>query len=166
MEHPKGKEFNKGFGLVAGVLELNPMDSIKSKLEKDMYLETDEFAADIRLMFSESILNYPPNHKRHQIATQLLELFEKNWKSLEEGWETEKLEKQNSTEGCSEKMMTKPSETSGKPTQSRAEEQNCGEEVCDNFSIPCLLQNQSGFVKEEGKRSCTNGDGLGQCSHS
>ena len=155
IENPDRKEFNEGFGSGWIILESNPMDSIKSKLEKNMYFETDEFAADIRHMFSDAILNYPPKHKMHRTAKQLRELFERNWKSLEEESEAEKREEEEEEEDDSRlQIMKKQLEPSRKLRQSSAEEQSCGEseEVCDNFSISCWLHNQSGIAMEEGKR--------------
>ncbi|KAJ8761984.1 hypothetical protein K2173_006586 [Erythroxylum novogranatense] len=68
-----------------------PMDlgTIKSKLDKNLYLYPEEFAADVRLTFSNAMLYNPRENFVHNIAIELNEMFEKRWKSLEEKWHCE-----------------------------------------------------------------------------
>ena len=92
MLHRDGKDFKQPVdrnSLDSEVPESNPMEIIKSKLEKGFYYGTDEFAADIRLMFSNIIFYYSPRNEMHRRAKRLRELFEKNWKSINERWESE-----------------------------------------------------------------------------
>ncbi|XP_065879278.1 transcription factor GTE12 isoform X2 [Euphorbia lathyris] len=68
-----------------------PMDlgTISSKLERSLYCGTDEFAADVRLTFSNAMLYNPPTNYVHTIAVTLKRIFETKWKSLEEKWNRE-----------------------------------------------------------------------------
>ncbi|KAE8700564.1 bidirectional sugar transporter SWEET2a-like isoform X1 [Hibiscus syriacus] len=63
----------------------NPMDlgTIKSKLEKNIYIGTDEFVADIRLTFSNAMLYNPPSNDVHKMAKEMKDFFEARWKSFE-----------------------------------------------------------------------------------
>ncbi|XP_056175495.1 transcription factor GTE12-like isoform X2 [Syzygium oleosum] len=65
-----------------------PMDlgTIKSKLEKNMYRGTEEFAADIRLTFSNAMCYNPPGNQVHIMADMLNKIFETGWKALEAKW--------------------------------------------------------------------------------
>lgn len=64
----------------------NPMDlgRIKSKMEKNMYFDKEEFAADIRLTFSNATLDNTNDTRVQKMATQLNNIFEQRWKALEE----------------------------------------------------------------------------------
>lgn len=64
----------------------SPMDlgTVKSKLEKNIYCCADEFAADVRLTFSNAMLYNPPSNAVHQMALKLNQIFEMRWKVLEE----------------------------------------------------------------------------------
>ncbi|VVA29410.1 PREDICTED: mRNAion factor [Prunus dulcis] len=59
----------------------HPMDlgTIKSKLEKNMYRNTEEFAADVRLTFSNAMVYNPPANIFHQMAKNLNKIFEMRW---------------------------------------------------------------------------------------
>ncbi|KAK3432846.1 hypothetical protein EUGRSUZ_D00352 [Eucalyptus grandis] len=65
-----------------------PMDlgTIKSKLEKNMYRGTEEFAADIRLTFANAMCYNPPGNQVHIMADKLNKDFETAWKALEAKW--------------------------------------------------------------------------------
>ncbi|TYJ34326.1 hypothetical protein E1A91_A05G161400v1 [Gossypium mustelinum] len=92
MKHPAGWVFNQPVDpkalQIPDYLSIikNPMDlgTIKSKLGKNIYLGTDEFAADIRLTFSNAMLYNPPSNNVHKMAEEMKEFFEARWKSLEE----------------------------------------------------------------------------------
>ncbi|KAF3449831.1 hypothetical protein FNV43_RR05910 [Rhamnella rubrinervis] len=64
----------------------SPMDlgTIKSKLDKNMYSFTDEFAADVRLTFSNAMRYNPPANIVHKMAKKLNQIFEMRWKFVEE----------------------------------------------------------------------------------
>lgn len=66
----------------------DPMDlgTVKSKLERNLYQASEEFAADIRLTFSNAMLYNPPGNHVHKIAKELLEAFEKKWRLPKEKW--------------------------------------------------------------------------------
>ncbi|XP_030547310.1 transcription factor GTE12 isoform X2 [Rhodamnia argentea] len=65
-----------------------PMDlgTIKSKLEKNTYHGTEEFAADVRLTFSNAMCYNPPGNQVHIMADKLNKIFEMGWKALEAKW--------------------------------------------------------------------------------
>ncbi|KAG2689175.1 hypothetical protein I3760_09G128500 [Carya illinoinensis] len=97
MSHPAGWVFNKPVDPVAlnipdyFTIISNPMDlgTIKFKLEKNMYFDIEEFAADIRLTFSNAMLYNPPGNGVHKMAQELNNVFETRWKSLGEKWDYE-----------------------------------------------------------------------------
>ncbi|KAG9147224.1 hypothetical protein Leryth_018197 [Lithospermum erythrorhizon] len=62
-----------------------PMDfgTIGSKLENNVYFSIDEFAADVRLTFSNCMLFNPPFNKFHVMARELSNYFESKWKFVE-----------------------------------------------------------------------------------
>ncbi|KAI6693683.1 hypothetical protein NL676_021393, partial [Syzygium grande] len=51
-----------------------------------MYHGTEEFAADIRLTFSNATCYNPPSNKVHIMADKLNKIFETGWKVLEAKW--------------------------------------------------------------------------------
>ena len=53
------------------------LEDIESKLKKQGYSEVDEFAYDIRLVFSYA-LGYPPKSEIHRTAKRINEGFEVN----------------------------------------------------------------------------------------
>ncbi|KAM1138670.1 hypothetical protein COP2_037596 [Malus domestica] len=63
-----------------------PMDlgTVKSKLQKDLYLSAEEFAADVRLTFSNAMLYNPPGNPFHHLAENLNSFFEMRWGLLDE----------------------------------------------------------------------------------
>ncbi|GAV82237.1 Bromodomain domain-containing protein [Cephalotus follicularis] len=65
-----------------------PMDlgTVKSKLQKNVYAGMEEFAADVRLTFSNALLYNPPGNEVHKMAQELSHIFEMKWKFLEEKW--------------------------------------------------------------------------------
>ncbi|WCJ27308.1 Transcription factor GTE12 [Euphorbia peplus] len=97
INHPSGWPFKEPVDPVAlsipdyfSVIS-KPMDlgTIRSKLEKSLYSGTDEFAADVRLTFSNAMLYNPPSNFVHTMAVTLKRVFETKWKSLEEKWNRE-----------------------------------------------------------------------------
>uniref|UniRef100_A0A2P2M805 Bromodomain-containing protein n=1 Tax=Rhizophora mucronata TaxID=61149 RepID=A0A2P2M805_RHIMU len=97
MRHPAGWVFNQPVDPVKlnipdyFSIVKNPMDlgTIKSKLDKNLYLCSEEFAADVRLTFSNATLYNPQENSVHQMAVELKEHFDIRWKSLEEKWSRE-----------------------------------------------------------------------------
>lgn len=94
MTHPAGWVFNQPVDPVAlnipdyfSIIS-KPMDlgTIKSKLEKNMYLATEEFAADVRLTFANAMLYNPPSNNVHQMAKKLNDLFNTRWKTVDTNW--------------------------------------------------------------------------------
>ncbi|KAJ1427975.1 Bromodomain-like superfamily [Sesbania bispinosa] len=65
-------------------------ETVKGKLEKGLYENTDQFARDVRILFSNAKVFYPMKHEIHRIAMKLSALFEAKWKTLEETWKAEK----------------------------------------------------------------------------
>uniref|UniRef100_A0A5B7AEL2 Putative transcription factor GTE9 isoform X1 n=1 Tax=Davidia involucrata TaxID=16924 RepID=A0A5B7AEL2_DAVIN len=68
-----------------------PMDlgTIKTKLDNNDYFSIEEFAADVRLTFSNAMLYNPPANNVHLMAKQLDNLFNTRWKCLEAKWNRE-----------------------------------------------------------------------------
>ncbi|KAK7291099.1 hypothetical protein RIF29_05986 [Crotalaria pallida] len=64
------------------------LEDIESKLNKLLYTDIDEFADDIRLVFSYALL-YPPRHEIYKIARRLSDNFEHSWKSMKDMWSRE-----------------------------------------------------------------------------
>lgn len=69
-----------------------PMDlgTIKSKLDRKGYNSAEQFASDVRLTFDNAMTYNPPGNDVHQMADELLHLFEENWNAIRE-----KLERQD-----------------------------------------------------------------------
>ncbi|KAL5100564.1 hypothetical protein RYX36_004891 [Vicia faba] len=63
------------------------LNEIERKLK--LYAAPDEFASDMRLVFSNAMLMYPPRHHIHQIAKKFSDNFEHKWKSLKATWKLE-----------------------------------------------------------------------------
>ena len=87
MKHPaSGRIFSQPLDPKA--LKKNPMDlnKIKFKLEKNTYLGIEEFAADIKLMFSNAMLCNPLSNNVHNMDEQVNDFFEARLKSLGENW--------------------------------------------------------------------------------
>uniref|UniRef100_A0A7N0ZRZ2 Bromo domain-containing protein n=1 Tax=Kalanchoe fedtschenkoi TaxID=63787 RepID=A0A7N0ZRZ2_KALFE len=63
----------------------HPMDlgTVKVKLGKNKYDHVDEFAADVRLTFSNAMSYNPPGNYVHGMANELSDLFNRMWKSVE-----------------------------------------------------------------------------------
>lgn len=68
-----------------------PMDlgTIKDKLERKCYSSTHQFAADVRLTFSNAMRYNPPQNDVHMMAKNLNNIFNAKWKSLEFKWRKE-----------------------------------------------------------------------------
>ncbi|KAK6919800.1 Bromodomain [Dillenia turbinata] len=58
------------------------LGTIKSKLEKSIYIDHEEFVVDVRLTFSNAILYNPPANNVHLMAKELSDLSEDNLKSM------------------------------------------------------------------------------------
>lgn len=68
-----------------------PMDlgTIKNKLKRKLYSSTHEFAADVRLTFSNAMSYNPPDNPVHGMAKNLNNIFNARWVSLEFKWRKE-----------------------------------------------------------------------------
>nr|GEU82719.1 hypothetical protein [Tanacetum cinerariifolium]GEW11897.1 hypothetical protein [Tanacetum cinerariifolium] len=91
MTHVHGWVFNKPVDIVALKLPdyfdviKNPMDlgTIKGKLSSGKYSSPLEFAADVRLTFSNAMTYNPPGNDVHIMADVLNKFFELRWKPIE-----------------------------------------------------------------------------------
>ncbi|KAF8711124.1 hypothetical protein HU200_029131 [Digitaria exilis] len=74
----------------------HPMDlgTVKKKLTSKQYRSTTEFAADVRLTFSNAMKYNPPGNHVHEIAKELNGIFDSEWESVER-----KLRGQNQVHG-------------------------------------------------------------------
>uniref|UniRef100_A0A0E0K220 Bromo domain-containing protein n=1 Tax=Oryza punctata TaxID=4537 RepID=A0A0E0K220_ORYPU len=63
----------------------NPMDlgTIRSKLDSGSYTNPSDFAADVRLTFSNAMTYNPRGHLVHDYAIQLNKMFESRWRTIE-----------------------------------------------------------------------------------
>ncbi|KAG9439276.1 hypothetical protein H6P81_019441 [Aristolochia fimbriata] len=68
-----------------------PMDlgTIRSKLEKDLYADAQEFVADVRLTFANAMRYNPSANPVHIMAKELNNIFSMRWKALELKWKGE-----------------------------------------------------------------------------
>uniref|UniRef100_A0A7N0ZR30 Uncharacterized protein n=1 Tax=Kalanchoe fedtschenkoi TaxID=63787 RepID=A0A7N0ZR30_KALFE len=106
MKHKQGWIFNMPVDAVGMGLHdyfqivKNPMDlgTIKTKLGKNAYSSPMEFAADVRLTFENALLYNPKGHAVYMIAEKLLSYFEGMFRSVEEKYEEELQELQQSRE--------------------------------------------------------------------
>ncbi|XP_050878348.1 uncharacterized protein LOC127082166 [Lathyrus oleraceus] len=60
-----------------------------------LYATEDEFASDMRLVFSNAMVMYPPRNHIYQIAKKFSDTFEHKWKSLKNMWELEDTKRSN-----------------------------------------------------------------------
>ncbi|KAL5074570.1 hypothetical protein RYX36_013554 [Vicia faba] len=62
-----------------------------NEIEREMrlYATPDDFASDMRLVFSNAMQMYPPRHHIHQIAKKFSDNFEHKWKPLKDIWKLE-----------------------------------------------------------------------------
>lgn len=92
--HPAGWVFNQPvdpvklnipdyFSIISHPMDLG---TIKSKLETKSYSDTEEFAADVSLTFSNAMRYNPPHNDVHSMAKELFSIFCSRWKSLEAKW--------------------------------------------------------------------------------
>jgi hypothetical protein len=94
MDHPGGWLFHQPVDPVLfGIPDYfdvirNPMDlgTVKKKLTNKSYFGTDEFAADVRLTFSNAMKYNPPGNQVHTVAEQLNIMFDSEWKLYEKKW--------------------------------------------------------------------------------
>ncbi|KAK3000716.1 hypothetical protein RJ639_021954 [Escallonia herrerae] len=97
MSHPSAWVFNKPVDPVAMMIPdyftviSQPMDlgTIKTKLGNDSYISAEEFAADVRLTFSNAMLYNPASNEVHVMARNMNNIFDRRWKSLEARWNTD-----------------------------------------------------------------------------
>jgi len=90
MSHPYSWVFSKPVDPVAlnipdyFTIISHPMDfgTIKTKLERNIYLGTEEFADDVRLTFSNAMKYNPPSNDVHLMAKELCKIFDRKWKDL------------------------------------------------------------------------------------
>uniref|UniRef100_A0A1D1YFC0 Transcription factor GTE9 n=1 Tax=Anthurium amnicola TaxID=1678845 RepID=A0A1D1YFC0_9ARAE len=98
MNHRSGWVFNKPvdpvnlnipdyFSIIS-----NPMDlgTIRTRLKNKLYLDTLDFAADVKLTFSNAMRYNPPYNDVHVMAKELNNIFSKKWKILEVKWRKER----------------------------------------------------------------------------
>ncbi|CAK8572391.1 unnamed protein product [Lathyrus sativus] len=74
------------------------LKEIERKLR--LYATPDEFASDIRLVFSNAMLMYPPRNHIYQIAKKFSQNFEHKWKSLKDMWDLEDTKRVQDTKEC------------------------------------------------------------------
>lgn len=95
--HPYGWVFSKPVDPVAlnipdyFTIISQPMDlgTIKSKLGKNIYSGIEEFAADVRLTFSNAMTYNPPSNDVHLMAKELNKIFDRKWKDMDKKWKCE-----------------------------------------------------------------------------
>ena len=91
MSHQFGKVFDKPVDIVKWnipdyfTIIKHPMDlgTVKSKLISCEYTSLMDFAADVRLTFSNAMSYNPPGNDVHVMAETLSKYFETRWKPIE-----------------------------------------------------------------------------------
>jgi hypothetical protein len=91
MDHKSGWLFNKPVDPVLFKIPdyfdviHHPMDlgTVKKKLASKQYVSTDEFAADVRLTFSNAMKYNPPGNDVHEIAKELNGIFDSELEAVE-----------------------------------------------------------------------------------
>ena len=94
MTHPAGRVFNQPvdpvklhipdyFSIISEPMDLG---TINTKLANYPYSSVEEFAADVRLTFSNAKFYYPRHTDVHKMAKELDDLFDTRWRSLEAKW--------------------------------------------------------------------------------
>lgn len=94
MTHPAGWVFNQPVDPVKlqipdyYLIISHPMDlgTVKKLLNKNEYSSVDEFAAHVRLTFSNAMRYNPPENNVHLMAKELNDLFNLEWNALEAKW--------------------------------------------------------------------------------
>lgn len=97
MSYPYSWVFNKPVDPVAlnipdyFTIITKPMDlgTISSKLKKNVYSCVEEFAADVRLTFSNAMTYNPPHNDVHMMAKELNQIFDSKWKDMDKKWKCE-----------------------------------------------------------------------------
>lgn len=66
----------------------NPMDlgTVHMKLSNKQYVTASEFAADVRLTFTNAMKYNPPGNDVHAVAEQLNRIFDSEWRSVIRKW--------------------------------------------------------------------------------
>ncbi|WOL10419.1 transcription factor GTE9-like [Canna indica] len=91
MNHPVGWVFNQPvdpvklqipdyFSIISHPMDLG---TVKHKLASKQYSSTGQFAADVRLTFSNAMRYNPPGNEVHVMAKELNNIFNSKWKLLE-----------------------------------------------------------------------------------
>ncbi|XP_057450774.1 transcription factor GTE9-like [Lotus japonicus] len=115
MEHRGGRAFRNGKGFAADChLSSKPLmdfETVKHKLDKGLYASPDQFAGDLRILFCNAMVYYPPNHEIHRIADKLSDFFEFKWKSMENLWAAETEREKEREKAEQEKPKRKPLQT-------------------------------------------------------
>ncbi|XP_058775102.1 transcription factor GTE12-like [Vicia villosa] len=75
--------------MVDNVSESKPIGLNEIERKMKLYATPDEFASDMRLVFSNAMMMYPPGNHIYQIAKRFGYNFELKWKSLKDEWELE-----------------------------------------------------------------------------
>ncbi|XP_042437372.1 transcription factor GTE9-like isoform X1 [Zingiber officinale] len=99
MNHPVGWVFNQPvdpvklkipdyFSIISKPMDLG---TIKHRLGSKQYLSTSQFAADVRLTFSNAMRYNPPGNEVHIMAKKLNKMFNVKWKLLEAKWKKESM---------------------------------------------------------------------------
>ncbi|CAM0957627.1 unnamed protein product [Alopecurus aequalis] len=123
MDHPGGWLFHQPVDPVLfGIPDYfdvirNPMDlgTVKKKLTNKSYVGTDEFAADVRLTFSNAMKYNPPGNQVHSVAEQLNIMFDSEWKLYERKWRDRNL----ASEQLQMKVIKARTAVNSKPVVSR-----------------------------------------------
>jgi hypothetical protein len=123
MDHPGGWLFHQPVDPVLfGIPDYfdvirHPMDlgTVKKKLTNKSYFDTDEFAADVRLTFSNAMKYNPPGNQVHSVAEKLNIMFDLEWKLYENKWRDRNL----ASEQLQMKVIKARTAVNSKPEVSR-----------------------------------------------
>ncbi|KAF2314636.1 hypothetical protein GH714_028129 [Hevea brasiliensis] len=132
----------------------NPMDlgTIKSKLEKNQYSGAEEFAADVRLTFSNAMLYNPPTNYVHQMAESMNKILRQNGSPWREN---------GNAKGLSLVKLSKPMEIHRALHQNSYKGTSSGRNVCCSISVKPSLSpvvNECGASGRSASQCCFPSD--------
>ncbi|XP_019419693.1 PREDICTED: transcription factor GTE12-like isoform X2 [Lupinus angustifolius] len=149
----------------------HPMDlsTIKSKLEKNIYSGIEEFAADVRLTFTNAMTYNPPSNDVHLMAKELNKVFDRKWVDFNKHWKCEDEDgksmtgkvKETATKNCN---RTRPHHKDTMPKRSQVSEHKGIQKISSiaardsNVEVPKLSQIPCKLIKKDFHKGNNDGE--------